>query len=135
MRQHSTPIYNPRKVSSGKLDSNNIFIEDCGKLRMLVSKLKSAYQYYVYSSPIPVLSKEETIIFNAINVLLLLFGLYWAMTILPILVIKSMESLCYYVTGHSVSANLILSFIISRNFWIKCGFQDILTRNKTTTEI
>ncbi|CCE85779.1 Piso0_005409 [Millerozyma farinosa CBS 7064] len=102
---------------------------------MLVSKLRSAYQYYVYSSPIPVLSKEETIIFNAINVSLLLFGLYWSMSILSLLVIKSMESLWYFVTDHSVSANFVLSFIISRNFWIKCGFHDVLTRNKTTTEI
>lgn len=84
---------------------------------MLVGKIKSAYHHYVYYSPIPVLSKEETIILNTINIILLTVGIYWIVHILPELLIHTFEKLYYYLTGNSISIGLLLTALVSKDFW------------------
>jgi len=76
---------------------------------MITNRLKSAYQFYVYSTPIPVLSKEETIILNTIISILLSVLLFCILNVLKTVWVNSIE---YIVTGDYISINTMLNAII-----------------------
>lgn len=78
-------------------------------------KLKRAYQLYYYSFPLPVLSKNERLIFNSISLVFLLLGVYWFVYRVPIFLLKSAESLHYYLTGSTVSISVALSLALTSN--------------------
>lgn len=78
-------------------------------------KLKRAYQLYYYSFPLPVLTRNESIIFNSISLVLLLLGAYWFVYKVPHFLIKSAERLHYYLTGSTISISVALSLALTSN--------------------
>lgn len=78
-------------------------------------KLKRAYQLYYYSFPLPVLTRNESIIFNSISLVLLLLGAYWFVFKVPSFLMKSAENLHYYLTGSTVSISVALSLALTSN--------------------
>lgn len=65
-------------------------------------KLNRLYQLYYYNSPIPVLTTNETIIFNIINLTIVLVGIYYIIKYLPLIVLQSIDKLYYYITGYQL---------------------------------
>ncbi|ODV68689.1 hypothetical protein HYPBUDRAFT_190597 [Hyphopichia burtonii NRRL Y-1933] len=86
-------------------------------MNLIIKKLNRAYQSYVYWSPIPVMSKTETYIFNSFVLALVTFTFYWLIVITPPIAIASFERFVYYITGHSLSIKVMLSLLILKNLF------------------
>lgn len=79
---------------------------------MITNRLKAAYQFYVYSTPIPVLSKEETIVLNTIISILLSVLLFCILHVLRTVAVNSIEYGYYIATEEYISINTMLNAII-----------------------
>lgn len=89
---------------------------------MLSSINKQANRFYIcykYWTPIPVLTKTETIIFNSIILSLVAFLIYWIISVLPPIIVRSIENVYYYTTGDLLSFKVIIPCILSKNIWSK----------------
>ncbi|KAL6454049.1 hypothetical protein SBY92_003506 [Candida maltosa Xu316] len=74
------------------------------------NKLRKYYNLYYYSSPLPVLSTGESIIFNTINLLILFISVYYTIFYVPHILTQCTEKFLYYITGHQINLfNLITS--------------------------
>lgn len=91
-------------------------------LMSVTKPFRKAYNTYVYWSPIPVLSQGEIYIFNVIMASLTIFLIYWSLVLLPPIIIQAVENLYYYVTGNSLSFQLLVSVIISKNVLNNYGY-------------
>ncbi|EGW30364.1 uncharacterized protein SPAPADRAFT_63213 [Spathaspora passalidarum NRRL Y-27907] len=85
------------------------------KTSIIPHKLKRLYDLYYYCSPIPVLSTGETIIFNLINLTILLVSAYYAVYFLPTVLTRAIEKLWFYITGQIVIVNSFFPFALSNS--------------------
>ena len=79
----------------------------------MINRLKTAYQIYVYSTPIPVLSKEETIILNTIISILLSVILFCILNILKAVAVNSIEYGYYIVTRDFIPISTLLNILLA----------------------
>ncbi|KAK6203397.1 uncharacterized protein RJT21DRAFT_26999 [Scheffersomyces amazonensis] len=82
----------------------------------IFKKAQKLYYAYIYNSPIPVLSSGEVYVFNICNLILLLIGLYYLVFIFPPILIHSLESLYYYLTGNFIQLNIFISSFVVFNY-------------------
>lgn len=102
---------------------------------MITNRFKAAYQVYVYSTPIPVLSKEETIILNTIISILLSVILFCILNILKTLAVNSIEYGYYIVTGDFIPINTMLNTLLATRLLSQYKvdlFGNILSSNQTS---
>lgn len=101
---------------------------------MITNRLKAAYQVYVYSTPIPVLSKEETIILNTIISILLSVILFCILNILKTVTVNLNEYGYYIVNGDlnpiSTMLNTLLATRLLSQYKVDL-FGNILSSNQT----
>ncbi|CAX41075.1 conserved hypothetical protein [Candida dubliniensis CD36] len=72
------------------------------KITKFINKLKKGYNLFYYSSPLPVLSNGESLIFHLINLIILFISIYYTIFYIPKLLIHSMEKIVYYLTGQHI---------------------------------
>lgn len=102
---------------------------------MVPSKLKEAYRVYVYSSPIPVLSKEETIILNTIMTFLLSVVLFIFVNFAKSITARLIEFVYYFLTGKYVPTTLLINSVVSKGLIseIKSGAMEVALFGNTTS--
>ncbi|KAI5964500.1 hypothetical protein KGF57_000992 [Candida theae] len=73
----------------------------------ILYKLNCWYYLYYYSTPLPYSTLGESIIFNGVIMSLTLLFMYYTVWILPLKLIQSGENLYYYLTGHTISFDVL----------------------------
>lgn len=73
----------------------------------ILYKLNSWYYLYYYSTPLPYSTLGEAIFFNGVILSLTILFAYYTVWILPLKLLQSGESLYYYITGHSISFDVL----------------------------
>ncbi|KAG5419739.1 hypothetical protein I9W82_001619 [Candida metapsilosis] len=73
----------------------------------ILYKLNSWYYLYYYSTPLPYSTLGEAIFFNGVILSLTILIVYSAVWVLPLKLLQSGESLYYYITGHSISFDVL----------------------------
>lgn len=101
----------------------------------MINRLKTAYQIYVYSTPIPVLSKEETIILNTIISILLSVILFCILNILKAVTVNSVEYGYYIITGDFIPISALLNTLLATRLMSQYKvdlFGNVLSSNQTS---
>ncbi|CUM47203.1 unnamed protein product [Debaryomyces tyrocola] len=101
----------------------------------MINRLKTAYQIYVYSTPIPVLSKEETIILNTIISILLSVILFCILNILKAVTVNSIEYGYYIITGDFIPISALLNTLLATRLMSQYKvdlFGNVLSSNQTS---
>ncbi|KAI5968606.1 hypothetical protein CANMA_002351 [Candida margitis] len=73
----------------------------------LLYELNKLYYIYFYSTPLPYSTLGEAIVFNSIIISLATLIIYYAIFILPFQLLQSSEKVYYYMTGHSITFDVL----------------------------
>lgn len=123
-KTYKNVISEKKKKSSTSLESRTYSPADfpiqssMSKSSILKPYLSKLYYLYTYNTPFGVLSCNEAIVFNLIVLTSIGFSIYWAVTVLPVLITRLLEATYYYLTGNTVPVGLIaLLYFSTKLFW------------------